>query len=64
VPAAYMAGHGRGEEGKTRMRNLAFGAGAATGLAAPTLIRGLGHIARGAGQSGAFPELSGAGYGY
>jgi hypothetical protein len=64
LPAAYMAGQGRGEADKTRTRNIAFGAGAAAGLAAPTLIRGLGHIARGAAQSGAFPELSGAGYGY
>lgn len=64
VPIAYSAGHGQGEAGKTRMRNVAFGAGAAAGMAAPTLIRGLGGIARGAAQSGAFPELSGAGYGY
>lgn len=64
LPAAYTAGRGQGEADKTRTRNVAFGAGAAAGLAAPTLIRGLGHIARGAAQSGAFPELAGAGYGY
>jgi hypothetical protein len=63
MPAAYAAGHGQGEAGKTRTRNIAFGAGAATGLAAPTLIRGLGHIARGAGQTGIFPELEGFGGG-
>jgi hypothetical protein len=62
LPAAYMVGHGQGEKGKTRTRNLAFGAGAAAGIAAPQLIRGLGSIARGAGRSGAFPELEGAGY--
>jgi hypothetical protein len=62
LPAAYYMGQQRGEKGKTRTRNLAFGAGAAAGIAAPQLIRGLGHIARGAGSSGAFPELEGAGY--
>ena len=61
LPAAYMAGRGQGEKGKTRTRNLAFGAGAAAGIAAPTLIRGLGSIARGAGRTGAFPELEGLG---
>lgn len=64
IPAAYTLGHGRGEAGKTRTRNIAFGAGAATGLAAPTLIRGLGRIARGASQTGVFPELEGAGGGF
>lgn len=59
LPAAYMAGQGQGAADKTRTRNIAFGAGAAAGIAAPTLIRGLGSIARGAGQSGAFPELEG-----
>lgn len=64
VPLAYGAGTQRGEADKVRTRNLAFGAGAAAGIAAPTLIKGLGGIARGAAQTGAFPELSGAGYGY
>jgi hypothetical protein len=64
LPVAHIAGQRRGTADKTRMRNVAFGAGAAAGLAAPTLVKGLGHIARGAAQSGAFPELSGAGYGY
>jgi hypothetical protein len=64
LPVAYMAGQQRGEADKTRLRNVAFGAGAAAGIAAPTLIQGLGRIARGASQTGAFPELSGAGYGY
>lgn len=59
VPAAYMAGHGQGSADKTRTRNIAFGAGTAAGLAAPHLIRGLGSIARGAGQTGVFPELEG-----
>ncbi len=64
VPTAYMAGHGQGTADKTRTRNIAFGAGTAAGLAAPQLIRGLGSIARGAGQSGVFPEFEGAGGGY
>ena len=64
LPAAYLAGQQRGEKDRTRTRNIAFGAGAAAGLAAPQLIRGLGSIARGAAQTGAFPELAGAGYGY
>lgn len=61
LPAAYMVGQGQGEANKRRTRNIAFGAGAAAGLAAPTMIRGLGRIARGAGQTGIFPELEGAG---
>jgi hypothetical protein len=63
VPAAYAVGHGQGSADKTRTRNIAFGAGTAAGIAAPHLIRGLGSIARGAGQSGAFPELEGMGEG-
>lgn len=63
VPAAYLAGHGQGSADKTRTRNIAFGAGTAAGLAAPHLIRGLGSIARGAGQTGVFPELEGLGGG-
>ena len=61
IPTAAYLGHQSGEEGKKRTRNLAFGAGAATGLAAPQIVRGLGHIARGAGQTGLFPELQGYG---
>ena len=57
IPLAHAAGEGD----KKRTRNLSFGAGAAAGLAAPQLVRGLSHIARGAGQSGAFPELQGYG---
>ena len=63
VPAAYAVGHGQGTADKTRTRNIAFGTGAAAGLAAPHLIRGLGSIARGAGQSGVFPEFEGMGTG-
>ena len=57
IPLAHSAGEGD----KKLTRNLAFGAGAAAGLAAPKLVRGLGHIARGTGQTGAFPELQGYG---
>jgi hypothetical protein len=61
LPAAYYAGHGQGTADKNRTRNLAFGAGAAAGITAPHLIRGLGQIARGAGQTGLFPDLQGYG---
>jgi hypothetical protein len=61
IPTAAYLGHQKGEEGKKRTRNLAFGAGAAAGLAAPQVIRGLGSIARGAGSTGLFPELQGYG---
>lgn len=64
VPVAYMAGRNQGDADKTRTRNLAFGAGAAAGIALPSVVRGLGNIARGAGQSGAFPELADAVGGY
>jgi hypothetical protein len=57
IPLAHSAGEGD----KKRTRNLAFGAGAATGLAAPQLVRGLGNIARGVGRTGVFPELQGYG---
>lgn len=56
APIAYGAGHRQGEGDMKRTRNVAFGAGAATGLAAPHLIRGLGQIARGVGQTGLYPE--------
>jgi hypothetical protein len=56
APIAYGAGQRRGEGDMKRTRNIAFGAGAATGLAAPHLIRGLGQIARGVGQTGLYPE--------
>lgn len=61
IPTAAYLGHQQGEAGKKRTRNLAFGAGAAAGLAAPQVVRGLGQIARGAGQTGLFPELQGYG---
>jgi hypothetical protein len=56
---AYLYGRHGAEEERKRTRNLAFGAGAAAGIAAPTIIRGLGNIASGAGQTGLFPELQG-----
>lgn len=62
APLAYSAAQRRGEEQRKRTRNIAFGAGAATGLAAPQLIRGLGQIAQGVGQTGLYPELQGYGY--
>jgi hypothetical protein len=61
IPTAAYLGHQKGEAGKKRTRNIAFGAGAAAGLAAPQIVRGLGQIARGAGQTGLFPELQGYG---
>lgn len=57
APLAYGAGRQQGEANKNRTRNIAFGAGAAAGLAAPQVIRGLGNIARGVGQTGLYPEL-------
>jgi len=73
VPAAYAMGNASGSEDAIRTRNLAFGAGAATGLAAPQLVRGLGHIARGvsnmnqglypeSGYSDAYDPYAGGGY--
>lgn len=59
--AAGLGGYLAGEKDKKRTRNLAFGAGAATGLAMPGVVRGLGNIARGASATGAFPELEGMG---
>lgn len=57
APLAYGVGQQQGEANKKRTRNIAFGAGAAAGLAAPQVIRGLGNIARGVGQTGLYPEL-------
>jgi len=57
APLAYGVGHQQGEANKKRTRNIAFGAGAAAGLAAPQVIRGLGGIARGVGRTGLYPEL-------
>jgi cysteine synthase len=56
---AYLYGRHGAEAERKRTRNLAFGAGAAAGLAAPTVIRGLGNIAQGVGQTGLFPEMQG-----
>lgn len=57
APLAYGVGQQQGETNKNRTRNIAFGAGAAAGLAAPQVVRGLGNIARGVGQTGLYPEL-------
>jgi len=57
IPLAYSMGKDTGEAKQKRTRNLAFGAGAAAGMAAPHIIKGLGQIARGAGQTGLFPEF-------
>lgn len=54
---AYLYGRHGAENERKRTRNLAFGAGAATGLALPSVVRGLGNIATGVGQTGLFPEL-------
>jgi len=61
VPLAYSSGRSTGEADKRRTRNIAFGAGAAAGLAAPRVIQGLGQIARGTQQTGLFPEMEGYG---
>lgn len=58
---AYGAGKQKGEADKRRVRNIAFGAGTAAGLAAPQLVRGLGAVARGVGRTGLYPELEGVG---
>ena len=58
IPIALAAGRRQGEGDRKRTRNLAFGVGAASGLAAPHVIQGLGQIARGMGGStGLFPGL-------
>jgi len=62
VPAAYYAGQSGAEQKGRTSRNLAFGAGAAAGLAAPQLVTGLGAIANSAGQTGLFPEMQGMGF--
>jgi len=63
VPAAagggYLMGRPSEEElhaAQTKNRNVAFGAGAATGLAAPYVIRGLGQLA-GSGGPGLMPGM-------
>jgi hypothetical protein len=61
APLAYGAGKSQGEADKKRTRNIAFGAGAAAGLAAPQLVRGLGQVARGVSRTGLYPELEGVG---
>ena len=59
IPAAHYLGKQQGEEGKNRTRNVAFGVGAASGLAAPHIIRGLGRIAQGVEGTGLFPGMQG-----
>jgi hypothetical protein len=46
VPAALIT-HRVDEAARERTRNRAFGAGMATGMAAPSIMRGLLHVARG-----------------
>lgn len=67
IPAAGLGGYmlGQPDQAKidaerTRTRNIAFGAGTATGLTLPAVIRGIGSIANGFGGSPGF--LPGAGY--
>jgi hypothetical protein len=70
IPAAGVGGYmlGAPDKAKTegerqRTRNVAFGAGAATGLAAPYVIRGLGSLANGLGGQGLYPGMMpGVGY--
>jgi hypothetical protein len=47
VPAALVTRH-LDNQAKERATNRAFGAGLATGVATPRIVRGLFHIARGA----------------
>ena len=56
VPAAYYGGKAQGEADKTQTRNLAFDTGAAAGLAAPYVIKGLGRIAQGLDTQGLLPS--------
>jgi hypothetical protein len=48
VPAALITRHAD-EKARQQASNRAFGAGLATGVAAPRIVRGLYHIARGNG---------------
>ena len=68
IPAAGVGGYMLGapdkaqaEAERTRTRNIAFGAGAATGLAAPYVIRGIGSLANGiaGGNQGLYPGMAG-----
>jgi len=70
IPAAGLGGYMLGrpntdeiEQQRVRSRNIAFGAGAATGLAAPHIIRGLGSLANSVGGQGLYPDMApGMGY--
>ena len=44
IPLAYSAGERVGDEKGKFVRNLAFGGGLLSGLAAPTILKGLGQI--------------------
>ena len=63
APAAYYYGNQSGAADKTRTRNIAFGAGAAAGLALPSVTRGLMSVAGRASQSGLLPEAAGLNFG-
>lgn len=70
IPAAGLGGYMLGrpdeaaqEQQRQRTRNIAFGAGAATGLAAPYVIRGIGSLANSIGGQGLYPDMMpGMGY--
>lgn len=55
IPTAHYLGQQEGEADKDQTRNVAFGVGAASGLAAPHVIRGLGRIAKGVEGAGLLP---------
>lgn len=63
APAAYYYGNQSGAADKTRTRNIAFGAGAAAGLALPSVTRGLMSVAGRASRSGLLPEAAGLNFG-
>ena len=64
IPAAGLGGYMLGrpneaaqEQQRQRTRNIAFGAGTATGLAAPYVIRGIGSLANSIGGQGLYPGM-------
>ncbi len=57
APVAYGVGHMQGSEGKQRQRNTAFGAGMATGLAAPGMANaGMARVQQFAANSPIMPR--------
>ena len=44
IPLAFSAGERVGEEENKLVRNLAFGGGLLSGLVAPSVLKGLGHL--------------------